>query len=446
MTRSIGLWGAVVTLVGIVIGVSIYILPGALAATAGPAVILSYLLAAFLAVFSCTVAAQLGAALPVSGASFVSVSRLVSPMWGFLAVWMNLGGGVVGVALLAFGFADYLQLVWPAADRTTAAAALVIALGGLNLLGARDTIIGQALMVAAFMIALVVFVAAGGAHVVADRLMPFMPNGLGPVLSAAIPAYFSFAGFTFIIDIGGEIKDPARNIPRALAISFLLVLAVYVAVATVIVGNVPWQELGGVSAPVGEVAGRVLPGWLATGITLTAIAAAATSVNAILLAYSRDLLAMARVGLLPQALTRISPRHGEPSNGVLLTTALCLGAVLIGARVTDYAVLAVVGLLALQILLAMAALRLPKIMTERYRVAGFRLKRRPLRFFAVGLAVCSTAFLVIVLVDSAGLLLLAAGYLGIGLGCFALQNAALARRGQRLRDLIDEEAARAGRR
>lgn len=446
MARSIGLWGAVVTLVGIVIGVSIYILPGALAATAGPAVILSYLVASLMAVFSCTIAAQLGAALPVSGASFVSVSRLVSPLWGFLAVWMNLGGGVLGVALLAYGFADYLQVVWPAVDRTMAAATLVILLGGLNLLGARDTIIGQALMVAAFMIALVVFVAAGSVHVDAARFSPFMPNGLGPVLSAAIPAYFSYAGFTFIIDIGGEIKDPARNIPRALAISFLLVVTIYVAVAAVIVGNIPWPELAGIAAPVGEVAGRVLPGWVATGITLTAIAAAATSVNAILLAYSRDMLAMARVGLLPEALGRISPRHGEPVNGVLLITVLCLVAVFVGARVTDYAVLSVVGLLALQILLALAALRLPKVMTERYRTAGFRLSQRLLSFFAVGLALCSTAFLGIVLIDSAKLLLLGAGYLAVGLGCFALRGAMLARRGQRLQDLIEDEAARAGQR
>jgi hypothetical protein len=120
--------------------------------------------------------------------------------------------------------------------------------------------------------------------------------------------------------------------------------------------------------------------------------------------------------------------------------------VLVGARVTDYAVLSVVGLLTLQILLALAALRLPTVMPERYRSAGFRLDRWPLRFFAVGLAFCSTAFLAIVLVDSASLLLLAVGYLGVGLGCFALQNAMLARRGQRLRDLVDEEAARAGRR
>jgi len=195
------------------------------------------------------------------------------------------------------------------------------------------------------------------------------------------------------------------------------------------------------AAPVSEAASRVLPGWAAAMIALTAIAAAATSVNAVLLAYSRDILALARVGILPEALRRISPRHGEPTNAVLLITGLCLAAVLVGARITEYAVLSVVGLLVLQLLLGLAALRLPRVMEERYASAGFRLSPGRLRFFAVGLMLCSVAFLAIVLVDSPTLLALDAGYVVLGLACFGLRRASLARRGVRIRDLVEADAS-----
>jgi APA family basic amino acid/polyamine antiporter len=77
LTRSIGTTGLVVTIVGLVIGISIFILPGSLAATAGPGVIISYLIAGVMALFSCVVAAQIGVLFPVSGAGFICISNML---------------------------------------------------------------------------------------------------------------------------------------------------------------------------------------------------------------------------------------------------------------------------------------------------------------------------------------------------------------------------------
>jgi len=439
MQRTIGLTGAVVTLVGFVIGVSIFILPGTLAASTGPAIVLSYLLASMMAVFSCAVSAQVGAVFPVSGASFVSVSRLISPFWGFAIVWLILAAGSIAVALLAYGFADYLVLIWPGLSRTTAAMLLVAALGGLNLLGARDTVLGQGLMVAAFMLALLVFSVAGIYNMDTKLLTPFVPNGLGPVLSAMIPAFFSYAGFMVIIELGGEIKKPARNIPLALAISFVMVLVAYSVVSLAIVGVVPWQELATIKAPISEAAGRILPAWMATTITLTAIAAAASSVNGMLLGYSRDVLALARVKVLPDALAKISEKHGEPVNAVLVITGLSFVAVLSGGRITDFATLTVVGLLVYQITVAVAVLMLPKKMKTQYEAARFSLKGWKLPFFAIGLIVFSALFLVIVLLDSPEFILLALSYLAIGAIYFYLRRRHLGKLGIRVQKLIREE-------
>ena len=442
LKRSIGLPGVVVTLVGFVIGVSIFILPGHLAASAGPAVILSYFIASLMAVFSCVVAAQIGAVFPVSGASFIAVSRLISPFWGFATVWFILGTGAIGVALLAYGFADYLAIVWPGVNRMTAAVSLVLALGGLNLLGARETVFGQALMVAAFMVALCVFAVAGMIHMDTRLLDPFVPNGPGAVLSAAIPAFFSYSGFMVIIEIGGEIRRPGKTVPAALAISFLIVFLVYTSVTLAIVAVVPWQELIGVSAPVTEAARRILPDWVATAITLTAVAASASSINALLLSYSRDLLALARVRVLPGALAGVSRRSGEPSRAVLVITALSVLSVLAGAGIADYATLTVIGLMFFQIMLGLAALRMPATLGERYARSDFKLRGWKLPFFAVGLMVCSAAFLLIVLVDSPRFILLAGAYLCIGAVYYEIRRRLLTRRGIRVQSLIGEEVAR----
>jgi basic amino acid/polyamine antiporter, APA family len=441
--RCVGVAGVVVTLVGFVIGISIFILPGALAATAGPGVVLSYGIAGLLTLFSCAVAAQIGAVFPTSGASFFVVSHLISPSSGFVAVWLIVGGAAVAIALVAYGFADYARLLFPGLDRTAAAVLVVVALAGLNLLDVRDTVIGQGVMVVAFMVALGVFCIAGLRAINVGLLVPLMPNGLEPVLAAAVPAFFSFAGFMVVIEIGGEVKNPSRTMPIALAISFVTVLVVYVAVSLSVVGVIPWQELKGTGAPVGDAAARILPRWMTGGITLAALAAAATSINALLLGYSRDLLALARVKALPDVFARISARHGGPISGVLLITALSLVAVAAGGSIAGLATLVVIGLLALQAMLGVAALLIPRRLPERYGAVGFRLGPLALPFFSVGLVVLSTAFLVIAAMSDLKAVLVGASWLMIGGAYYGIRRFALARRGIDVGVLVRRQVERA---
>lgn len=430
--RTVGVVGVVVTLVGFVIGISIFILPGALAATAGPGVVVSYLLAGVMALFSCFVAAQVGAVFPTSGASFVALSRLLSPFAGFAAVWLLIGGVAVAVALVAYGFADYALLLLPGLGRVTAAVLVVVALAALNLLGVKGTVIGQGVMVAMFMVALAVFCVAGLIALDRQLLVPFMPNGWGPVLAAAVPAAFSFSGFMVVIEIGGEVKNPSRTMPVALAVSFLTVLVVYGAVSLAVVGVIPWRELGGMGAPVGEAASRILPAWTTGTINLAVLAAAATSINGLLLGYSRDILALARVKALPEVFARISRAHGEPANGVLLITALSLVAVAVGGSIAELATLVVMGLLALQAALGIAVLRIPRQLPELYRQAGFRLGPVALPFFSLGLVAVSLGFLVIAAWGDPAVVLIAAAWVVAGTVYYRVRRAALVHRGEDL--------------
>lgn len=420
--KGIGAFGAVVTIVGFVVGASIYILPGEIAATAGPGVVLSYAGAALLAVFSCVVAAQLGAVFPVSGASFVAIGRLVSPAFAFLCVWGMIGAAVVAVALLGFGFADYVRLWAPGVDRLVLASALIVGLGGLNLIGVRDTIAAQTLMVAFFLVALLVFAAAALTGSDPQPLSPLLPNGLGPVISGAIPAYFSFAGFMVIIELSGEVRRPARNIPLALAISFLIVAVVYALVALAVVAQIPWTDLGRIEAPVTSAAARVLPHAVVQVIAFSAVAATASSINVMLMGYSRDLLALARSRALPRLLAGASARTGEPVAAIMAITVLSLMALAFGARIVDYATFVVVGLMLLQVGVGLAALVLPWRDRERYLSSAFRIPKPLLLFFSAGLIILSIAFIVIAASGSPGATAAGAAFIAIGAVYYALRR------------------------
>lgn len=124
--RTIGLWGAVATLVGYVIGASIFVLPAHLMPTVGPAVFVAYLLAAIPAAFNCVVGAVIGSTLPISGASYHVARRTSSRFAAFAVVWSMLIAVFVGVALVADGFADYWRFFMPSADPRATAIVVVL--------------------------------------------------------------------------------------------------------------------------------------------------------------------------------------------------------------------------------------------------------------------------------------------------------------------------------
>jgi len=421
--------GAVYTITGFVIGVSVFILPGKLAGMAGPGLMVAYVIAGVLALFSCLVAAQLGVLVPAEGGTFVVIARLLSPFAGFLVVWQLVASTILATALLAYGFADYFVLLVPEAGRMAVAMAVVALFGGLNLAGARAVIRVQGALVIWFLLALGLFVGIGLFHIEAQNLTPLAPRGAGSVLKAATIAYFSFAGFAILMEIGGEIRRPARNIPLALAISLGLVMVAYLGVSLVLVGMVSWRDLGAMAAPVAGVAALMMPGWMLTGLSLAVLAAAATTINGLILAYPRDLLAMARVGAFPAALARLSPRHGGPTGAIVLFTGLCLVVIGFGATIEDYAVMAVFGLMFQQIMFAWSLVRAPRLLAARFAGAQFRLPPPLLYGAALALAVISLAFVAISVVESPKIALGAGVILALGALYYGLRQRQMARRG-----------------
>lgn len=439
----IGLGGAAFALVGYIIGGSIFILPGALVGQVGPAVFLAYLIAAALALFICFASAQIGSAFPMSGGTYVAVSCAVSPFWGFMVVWMGVLIIFTSTAALAYGLVDYLTPYQPglAQHRFLGAVLSIVVFTGVNLLGIRTAVWAQTAMVLVFMAVLLLVGVGGVLNSRAELFTPLFPLGVWPVLKTAIPAFYSYSGFSAIVTFGGEIRDPRRNIPLVLLISFPTILAAYTLVTLAVPGVVPWQELAAGDATLARVAATFLPPRAAAFVGAAAVCAIATSINGLLLSKSRDVFALAVDRVLPGALASVGP-FGEPRAALLFMCGVAIAGVLMQRSFVEYASMAVLCVMVVHALQGVVVLLLPRRLPRHFESAGYKLGRRGRLFWGVGLIVCAVGFIVAGLASDAagGIVYLAA--CGVGAAWYALRRRALLRRGLRIEELLLHHASR----
>ena len=430
-------------LVGLIIGASIFILPAELAAAAGPAVVFAYFIAGGLAIVNCLIAAQVGTILPVSAGDYVFTSIVLHPVIGFLKVWAGMIGLAVGVPILAFGFADYLRFFLPEWDRLTIAIGITLVLLGLNLLGLRTSVRTQMIMVSIFVSSLLVFGVGGIFYIDPANYVPMAPNGFDSVLSAAVPAFYSYSGFLTVVVVGEEIRNPGRNIPLALLLSFVVVAVIYTLVTIVLPGLVPWQQLGAIVAPMSYASSLFLPEWFAVAITISALLAAATSINVAVLAMSRSFFALARSRIYPRVLSRVSKRTREPNAAMIFVVLWVLVGIAAQGTAVQYASVTVIGVMIYGIIWAIALLRLPAAMPEHYAKATFKLNGNALRTVAAIKIVVSVTFLYVGVRDNLLPGLFYIGLLALGVVYYFFRQRHLARIGISLRDLLRHEATEA---
>ena len=429
LQRHIGLGGAVFTLVGYVIGASIFVLPGQLSAQVGPGLVLSYAVAGGLAVLACLASAHLGGQFPVSGAIYVAIGKAIGPRAAFISMWLLLLAVGVGIPLVAYGMVDYLAYFWPGVPRVLTAVAIVLFFGVINLFPVRQAVLAQTVMTVALLVIIYAFGGAAIPHIEWSRFSPLLPNGVGAMLLAAVAAYFSFLGFMVIADIAEEIKDPDRTIPRALILSFAIVAVAYVLIAVAVPGLLDWRTLGTVPAPVASAAETFLSPAAANFIAVAAILAAATSVHGILLVHSRDVFALARDSVFPESVARLSG-GGIPARAVVLLTALGVLGTLLGRTIFDYAVLSALSIMLIQAMAGYSLLRLP------VNPARFGLGERTRKVVGIGFILTSTLFGVLGAAQRPGLALAFAGVTGLGFLYYGVRGRVLARRGLNLDHLI----------
>ncbi len=439
LKRVLGLREVTAIAIGQTIGAGVFVLTGMAIGFTGPSVSLAYILAVVPVVFMMLSLAMLGSALPTTGGNYKYASRLFSPRAAFIGVWGFTGGTLVGAfPLWALSGARYLQAVFPV-DTVTAAVAILTILFAINLVGVSMAAALQALFVLLLLAALFIFGIAGAPHVDFTNFTPFFPEGAYGFMLAACVLTFTHLGANAVVELGGEIKNPGRVIPRAFMISIPVVTILYLMMAVVTSGVLPWTETAG--QPL-TVAAEVFmgPAMFNFFIFGGAMLAIITTLNAGFMWGTKSLLVMAADGLFPRGLTAVNKRFGTPHWFLILIYLIsCTALITFGEEYLEaFTVLGSIGGIIVFLPVMGAALMLRKKAPEAYAASHFKLKGFWFYFApAVGafIALCVMGMLLMDLWSMPngnifGYLFL--GWLALGLLYYEFRHRALRRQGREL--------------
>lgn len=334
LKRSVGVGGAVLLGLGSIIGTGVFVSIGVATSVAGSAVIAAVAIAALVAVANGLNSAQLAAAHPVSGGTYEYGYRLLHPAAGFTAGWMFLCAKTASAATAALGFSAYvsagLRLQDPR-EHTAIAVGVALLLMLVVLSGLRRSIVLNAVLVAITLSALLAFVGFGALEVRGDRYDRVF-GGTPGLLEATALMFVAFTGYGRIATMGEEIRDPERNIPRAMIVTLVISALVYIAVAVVLVGSqlkldyVPQGATLGLATADFEHSGAAVRWWIGLGAVIALLGVLLNLV----LGLSRMWLALGRRGDMPGVLGRVNASGTTPVPAVLLTGASIAGLAMVG--------------------------------------------------------------------------------------------------------------------
>ena len=333
LDRAMGLLQATATNVISMVGVGPFLtIPFMVAAMNGPHVIYAWLAGLVLALADGMVYAQLGAAIPGSGGGYQYLREAFQPfglgrLMSFLFIFQTLLVAPLSVASGAVGFADYLQFLWTTMTPLThnlVAAGSCLAITAL--LWRHISGIGRlAVVMLVVVLATVSWVIVAGLFSFSPaQAFDFPPEAYAfdsrlfrSIGASAILAMYSYGGYNQICNLGDEVKDPTRTIPRSIVMATLLVAAVYMLMTTVIVGMIPWTEVKEsrtiaslfIQRTFSDPASGRLAGIVMTGLILFV---AASSLYALILGYSRIPYAAAKDGNFFRIFQHVHPTKHFP--------------------------------------------------------------------------------------------------------------------------------------
>ena len=408
MQRKVGLFEATAMITGLVVGASIFVLLPTLVGMTGPSIYLAYAAAAIPALFVVLFEVQLTGVLPVTGANFVTATRVAGPAWGavisFAAVLSLLASNI----LVSVGFGQYVTSFIQSFNPAFTINPLILPIvcvaffALLNFLGVELAAVVQSIMFVAFVVGMIIYGIAGSANYNPVNMTPMFTGGAMMFIVATVLASMSWAGLVALADIGGDVKNPRRNLPLALIFAFIIILILYVLQPFALVASMGAAAAAKAGAPAVMIdAARLMPGWGIWVIFIAAMGAILTTVNALTWSAGRDLLAWARDGLFPKAVAHMHSKFKSPDVAILVVLIIEVLGICLAATIDKYALAAVLSIAIIQIVLAWCVLRIPKKLPDLYKKAIIKFNGFWRWFTFIGTAITSGfVFLMGVLLDT----------------------------------------------
>jgi amino acid transporter len=351
LSRDLSLFSVTMIGVGAMIGAGIFVLTGIAAGVAGPAILLAFLLNGIVALFTASAYAELGGSIPEAGGGYLWVKTSLPQPTGFLSGWMSWMAHSVACSLYAVGFGAYFgealmefnisSFLEPDILKKALAIFVVVLFSCINYRGAKETGKAGNVITVLKIVIILLFVFLGSRIIFLDKphsfenFMPFFSKGFLGILTAMGLTYIAFQGYEIIAQSGEEIKDPQRNIPRAIFYSLLIVVPIYIFVAFVALGVVnpegmsAWDYLAIKKETAMVEAARSISVWGSAILLIGGLLSTLSALNATIYSSSRVSFAMGRDYNLPEFFSKIHANFKTPSGSIAVSSVLIIVILLI---------------------------------------------------------------------------------------------------------------------
>jgi len=348
LIRGLGPWQATAVVISTIIGTGVFLVAGPMARVAGSIdlVFVAWLAGTVIALSGMLCFAELGAALPHTGGLFTYLTRGLGPLWGFLFGWADsFLMGPAAFATVAAGFMEFAGFLFPglrapwltlhagqhAFTLTVAqplAAALILSLTALNCLsvsvGGRIQLVLGSLKVAAIILIILagILLARPMSGAVTPGPQPSHGGVFTAILSAIVPVMWAYNGFQYLGNLGAEIREPAKNIPRALFFGMLIICVLYISVNIVYFHVLPFGQVAKSDDVASDVVRSLLGPRSATWLTIAMALSALATLHAVIMEEARVPCAMARTGLFFRWVGTVQPRVHSPIGALVFQGTL----------------------------------------------------------------------------------------------------------------------------
>lgn len=343
LSRSLSAFDLVLLGIGCVIGTGIFVITGTVAATgAGPALILSFILAGLACALAAFCYAEFSSSIPVSGSVYTYSYATLGELLAFLIGWDLMLEYVIALAAVATGWSSYFQSLLagfhlhipaaltgaprssPGAVFNLPAAVIILIITAIVGRGVKESTRFNNVIVLMKIAIILLFIIVGIGYVKPDNWSPFMPFGINGVIASAATVFFAYLGFDAVSNASEEVKNPQKNMPIGIIGALAICTILYIAVSLVLTGMMPYTQLN-VGDPVSFALKFVGQDQLAGIISVGAIVGITTVMLALLYAQVRLTFAMSRDGLLPALFAKVHPTFKTPFQNTWLTGIVAAG-------------------------------------------------------------------------------------------------------------------------